>query len=396
MKYFNIFIILNYTRLYQFGPEAALIFGASSFIDPITSLFGGSKDSQGNDPNFFQIGSDIARSREADKNRIQISQGLHQGQLSPNQTNQSLNILPGQTLSQQNQQRLAYQKALHTQQQGQQPPWYKSLGQSLANQFTTQLGSAITTQGVNKLFAPKEVPITQPNITGAQQKAYMDAAYPGTNAWERLGGSTGSAAGGTIAARTGARAKEEAAMIGGRSQITSANIASLPHLKSVELEYQKTPSIIKATHARAGLDTSKKYLTEQQETGQQYENINKQALDVARTKLMRAQKELTGAHTQQSAEQQKQIIQQTLNALKNMPAIMEDAKIKRNLRRVSDIMAGEDWRVYTSIGIGAIGGLLRSLPFIRGAFGGKGKKFGKKQFESMGQSSKNLWNRFNR
>ena len=39
-------------------------------------------------------------------------------------------------------------------------------------------------------------------------------------------------------------------------EITSANIASLPHLRSVNLEYQKTPSIIQATKAHAAKDTA--------------------------------------------------------------------------------------------------------------------------------------------
>lgn len=249
------------------------------------------------------------------------------------------------------------------------PPWYQKLGMQLAEQTLQTVGTGLINRGVSELL-PQSAPNTQPplhgSIAGNLHKQFMDTAYPGTNAWERLGGSTGSAAGGTIAATTGAGAKINSSLIGAASQRDVANISSLPHLKTAELEFQKTPSIIRATQAHGRLD-------EEKGIGQNIENKWIQTLNNSKQSLMDAQRFHEGSKdvkTQQETskiiDQQILIVQQVKTEIQKSGIALQDKRIKQALANLSALArehpTAAKWAGATGALITALRGLGGILP----------------------------------
>lgn len=380
-------------------------------IGGITSLFEKEPGGAANDPNFFQIASDQAIARDNQlHDRMRDAGGLTMPDKEGGSSSLSGTIPPitgDPSLAERTaaiHQKTAYNVAKSNYQASLPQSSMSQLWQGVkqfAGNTAQNIGTSLANTGMQRLLRPQRTRVpnfprsaAQGVVSGHQQKAYMDAAYPGTNPWERLGGSTGASMGGQGAAQIQATSAENVAGISSRAHVDAAHISSLPNLKRVELEYQHLPHKVQETQANINekiAGAHGKYTTMDL---QEQQRLESQARTTLIPQLGQAKIQLENAKTEESAQKAKQIIQQTINELANLPAVKENALIQRNLRRVSDVLSGEDWRVYTTLGVAVLGKLITSLPGMLSVFR-KGKSSYKPITSSKGWSSfkkANPWN----
>ena len=257
-------------------------------------------------------------------------------------------------------------------------------GNQMASEFTQKLSSRFIDSKVNNMFSGQsksERLMQNPSVRGAMDRQYTQARYPGTNVYEQMGGGGGGqpSQGGTTAPQ-----------IARKSARDSAQISSTPSIKRLNIEYQDLPHRIREVKSRTAKNVEDTKFVRGPKTAQvgaQTAETKEHTkwiptLNNIRANLERAKTFLAGTQDVQAQSNIKNIEANTKHKLQTLVTEIQrsgiakhDETIRKNLARVSNILTGTDARAYVTLGIGAVGALLKSLPLgaIAGAVG-MGKK----------------------
>lgn len=251
----------------------------------------------------------------------------------------------------------------------------KQTGGGILQNLAQGAASKVVNTGLNRLLRPDvRVPdlprqVASGRVSGAQQKAYMDAAFPGTNPWERLGSSAsgGGVAGGQGAALIGERSQENVAGIHGRAQVDSAHISSLPNLKKVEYQFQKLPNEVQQMQASANRDLQQAHVG-----GAQVGQIT--ATTENQKQVNRLQKTFQGISQQMKTAQISTLtaeaankMQQVAESTMRMPLIAANTQIREVIARWAELLVPGAGIAKIAAGAATIGGLLWKLTGRGGA-----------------------------
>lgn len=314
------------SSLAGFGADISGVGGIISGISSITDLFGGGGNSQPSSDfqAYSQIYSQTQQNKQnaLDRKTYGDNLGGQQpfGQIDSNNTSIPLNGLAPPKPP---------------------PTWDEQLlevGKGLAKDLFTTTAKGIVQNKVNQMMQPgptqQQQILQNPAIRGAQHKQYMDAAFPGTNPWERLGSSAsgGGSQGGLAVQQQAREASAHVAEQHRASSIDSAHIQTHPQIKRIDWatpsEVGKNIAGAHALESKAGYDIS-------QTKGQNITNTWIQRLSSAKQGLEIQKGSLASAQYNTEVEKRLQTIQQVKTEVQRSAIAKHDKNIKHAIANLS-------------------------------------------------------------